>query len=75
MEYINEFKYENVALTIVKDNDNNLWFNIYQSGVILDFKNPKKIIKELVSTKHIKLNHIKLKNFLNLISKMIINKL
>ena len=60
MESINELTYENDVITIIKDNDNNLWFNIYQSGVILDYKNPKKIIKELVSTNHIKLNHIKI---------------
>jgi prophage antirepressor-like protein len=59
MESINELKYENDVITIIKDNDNDIWFNIYQSGVILDYKNPKKIIKELVSTNHIKLNHIK----------------
>jgi hypothetical protein len=59
MEHIIELKYENNAITIINDIDDNLWFNMYQMDVIFDFKNYKKIIKELVNTKHINLNHIK----------------
>ena len=62
MEHIIELKYENNPITIINDIDNNLWFNMYQMDDIFDiknFKNYKKIIKELFNTKHIKLNHIK----------------
>jgi prophage antirepressor-like protein len=59
MEYVNKFKYENKALTIVKDSDNNVWFNMHQLGVIFEYKNLKQIVKEFVNTKHINLNHIK----------------
>ena len=54
MEHIIELKYENNAITIINDIDDNLWFNMYQMDVIFNFKNHKKIIKELFNTKHIK---------------------
>jgi hypothetical protein len=54
MEHIIELKYENNAITIINDIDDNLWFNMYQVDEIFDFKNYKKIIKELFNIKHIK---------------------
>jgi prophage antirepressor-like protein len=63
MEYINEFKYENNPITIINDNDNNIWFNIYQFSIIFDYKNPKQIIKELLNTKYIKFFKNIVKNY------------
>ncbi len=63
MEYINEFKYENNPITIINDNDNNVWFNMYQFGIIFDYKNPKQIIKELLNTKYIKFFKNIVKNY------------
>ena len=54
MEHIIELKYENNPITIINDINNNLWFNMNQVEDIFDFKNYKKIIKELFNTKHIK---------------------
>ena len=56
MEHIFELKYENNAITIINDIYNNLWFNMYQVDDIFDYKNYKKIIKELFNTKHIELS-------------------
>ena len=54
MEHIIELKYENNPITIINDINNNLWFNMNQVEDIFDFKNYKKIIKELFNTKYIK---------------------
>jgi superfamily II DNA or RNA helicase len=56
-------KFENSNTTIIKDNENNLWFNGYQTCIILDYKNPKNIIKKLVNKKHIKYLKEIIKNY------------
>jgi len=51
---INELKYKNDTITIVTDNDNNLWFNSYQTCIIIGYNDPKNIIRKLVHKRHIK---------------------
>jgi prophage antirepressor-like protein len=55
MEHIvNEFKYKNNMITMITDDDNNLWFNGYQTCIILGYNDPKNIIRKLVHKRHIK---------------------
>jgi len=51
---IDELKYNNNKIFVLKDNNNNIWFNGYQICTILDYKNPTNIIKKLVHKHHIK---------------------
>lgn len=55
MEHIiNELKYKNNMITVLTDNNNNVWFNGQQTCFILDYKDPKDAIKKLVHKKHVK---------------------
>ena len=55
MEHIiNELKYKNNMITVLTDNNNNVWFNGQQTCFILDYKDPKNTIKKLVHKKHVK---------------------
>ena len=51
---INELIYKNDKITLITDDNNNLWFNSYQVCIILGYVDPKNIIRKLVHKKHIK---------------------
>ncbi len=51
---IDELKYDNNIISVLMDNKNNMWFNGYHMCTILDYKNPKNIIRKLVHIQHIK---------------------
>jgi len=51
---INEFKYNDKEIVVLKDSTNMIWFNGYNVCKILGYSTPKDIIRKLVNKKHIK---------------------
>ena len=58
---INELKYNNKEIVVLRDSTNMIWFNGYNVCKILGYGTPKDIIRKLVNKKHIKY----LKNIFN----------
>ena len=49
---IDELKYNNIKIIVLKDSDNTVWFNAYNVCKILGYVAPKEIVKKLVNNKH-----------------------
>ena len=58
---INELKYNNKEIVVLRDSTNMIWFNGYNVCKILGYGTPKDIIRKSVNKKHIKY----LKNIFN----------
>ena len=51
---IDELKYNNTKIIVLKDSKNNIWFNAYNACKILGYVNPNDAIQKLVNKNHIK---------------------
>jgi hypothetical protein len=51
---IDELKYNNIKVIVLKDSNNNIWFNAYNVCKILGYINPNDAIQKLVNKNHIK---------------------
>ena len=51
---INELKYINEYIIVIKDKNNQIWFNAINVCKILGYKNNRDVIKSLVHKKHMK---------------------
>ena len=49
---VDELKYNNNNITILKDTDNEVWFNATDICKILDYKKPNDTIQKLVNKNH-----------------------